>query len=88
MSRRTTSRMSRRMKMRRSLRTAVRTDCLARRRILRRLRKPERARPELYQRVVRKIKCESTGSRTTLSGVGVPSALREERTVGRTSDKK
>ena len=87
MIRRTTSRMSWRMKMR-SLRTAARTDCLARRRNLRMLRKSERARRELYQRVLRKNKCESTGSPTTLSGVDVVSALREERRVGRTSDKK
>ena len=42
------------------------------------LRKPEMTRPELYQRVLRKNKCESTGSRTTLSGVGVLSVLRKE----------
>ena len=79
------------MRMKRSLRPVVtreRTDCLARKRSLRRLRKPDRARQELHQRVLRQNKCESTGSRTPISGVGVLGALRDERRVGRLSVKK
>ena len=47
-----------------------RMDCTARKRSLRRLRKPEQGTRELYQRALRQNKCESTGLRTILSGVG------------------
>ena len=54
----------------------------------RKVRKPEKVRRELFQRAIRQSKCEYTGLRTTLSGVGVHSAWLEERRVGLTSDKK
>ena len=52
------------------------------------MRQPEKVRRELYQRALRQNKCESTGLRTTLSGVGVLSEWLEERGVGLTSGKK
>ena len=46
----------------------------ARKRSMRRLRKPDKVRRELYRKALQQSKCESTVLRTTLSGVGALSA--------------
>ena len=63
--------------------TSWRMDCLVKKRSWRKVRKPEKVKTRaLPKGPFRRAKCEYTGLRTTLSGVGVLSAWLEEQRVG------